>query len=87
MNATEYRQSLDALPFGKRLPGAVYVIDPGDDPRISSLLRITVMELRKRLGIGVEFNLLKFGCGKIAGGNRTIGSWKSTEARGDWRDL
>ena len=60
MNATEYRQSLDALPFGKRLPGAVYVIDPGDDPRISSVLRITVAELRKRLGIGAEFNLLKF---------------------------
>ena len=60
MNATEYRQALDALPYGKRLPGAVYLIDPGDDPRIPSLLRITVAELRKRLEIGAEFNLLKF---------------------------
>ncbi len=60
MNATEYRQALDALPFGKRLPGAVYLIDPGDDQRVPSLLRITVSELRKRLEIGTEFNLLKF---------------------------
>ena len=60
MTATEYRQALDTLPFGKRLPGAVYLIDPGEDPRISSLLRITVAELRKRMEIGMEFNLLKF---------------------------
>ena len=26
MTATEYRHALDALPFGKRLPGAVYII-------------------------------------------------------------
>ena len=60
MNAAEYRQAVDALPYGKRLPGAVYLIDPGDDPGISPLLRITVVELRKRLEIGAEFNLLKF---------------------------
>ena len=60
VTAAEYRQALDALPYGKRLPGAVYLIDPGDDPRIPSLLRITVAELRKRLEIGPDFNLLKF---------------------------
>ena len=60
MTALKYRQALDTLPFGKRLPGAVYLIDPGDDPRIPSFLRITVAELRKRMEIGVEFNLLKF---------------------------
>lgn len=60
MTSIEYRQSLDTLPFGKRLPGAVYLIDPGDDQRIPSLLRITVAELRKRLEIGAGFNLLKF---------------------------
>ncbi len=60
MTTSEYRQSLDLLPFGKRLPGAVYLVDPGDDSRIPSLLRITVAELRKRLNIGAEFNLLKF---------------------------
>ena len=35
MNSGEYRAAIDALPSGKRLPGAVYLIDPGDDPRIS----------------------------------------------------
>ena len=60
MTATEYRQALEAQPFGKRLPGAVYLLDPGDDPRIPALLRITVAELRKRMEIGPEFNLLKF---------------------------
>ena len=60
MTAAEYRLALDALPFGKRLPGAVYLIDPGEDSRIPSLLRITVSELRKRLEIGPEYNLLKF---------------------------
>jgi DNA phosphorothioation-associated putative methyltransferase len=60
MNSGEFRDAIDALPFGKRLPGAVYLIDPGDDPRIPPLLRITTAELRKRLEIGPAFNLLKF---------------------------
>lgn len=60
MTTTEYRQALDVLPFGKRLPGAVYLLDPGADPRTPSLLRITVAELRKRLEISPDFNLLKF---------------------------
>lgn len=60
MTSAEYRLALDALPYGKRLPGAVYLLDPGDDARIPSLLRITVAELRKRLDIPPEFNLLKF---------------------------
>ncbi len=60
MTTAEYRQAIEALPYGKRLPGAVYVVDPGAEPSIPSLLRITAEELRKRLGIGLEFNLLKF---------------------------
>ena len=60
VTATEYRQAIDALPYGKRLPGAVYVMDPGEAPTLPSLLRITVAELRKRLEIGAGFNLLKF---------------------------
>lgn len=60
MTSAEYRQALDALPYGKRLPGAVYLLDPGDDARVPSLLRITIAELRKRLEIGPQFNLLKF---------------------------
>lgn len=60
MTSAEYRQAIDSLPHGKRLPGAVYLIDPGDDARVPSLLRITIAELRKRLDIGPAFNLLKF---------------------------
>jgi len=60
VNTTEYRQALDALPYGKRLLGAVYLIDPRDVSNIPSLLRITVAELRKRLDISSSFNLLKF---------------------------
>lgn len=60
MTASEYREVIHALPYGKRLPGAVYLLDPGDCPEVPFLLRITVAELRKRLEIGVEFNLLKF---------------------------
>ena len=60
VTSAEYRQALDALPYGKRLPGAVYLVDPGDEASIPSLLRVTVSELRKRLEIGFEFNLLKF---------------------------
>ena len=60
MTTTEYRKALDTLPYGKRLPGAVYLLDPVEDSRITSLLRITVAELRKRLEIDLSFNLLKF---------------------------
>lgn len=60
MTAAEYRQALHDLPYGKRLPSAVYLIDPGDVEGIPSLLRITIAELRKRLQIGNEFNILKF---------------------------
>jgi hypothetical protein len=59
VTAAEYRHAIDVLPYGKRLPGAVYLIDPGDDTRIPSLLRVTVAELRRRMDIGAEFNLLK----------------------------
>jgi hypothetical protein len=57
---TEYRLALDTLPFGKRLPGAIDFLVPGEDSRIPSLLRIMVAALRKRMEIGAEFNLLKF---------------------------
>lgn len=49
-----------ALPFGKRLPSALYILDLGDDSRVPSMLRITTAELRSRLKIGSAFNLLKF---------------------------
>ncbi len=61
MNGSEYRGLLEALPYGKRLPGAIYLLDPGTDAKaIPAKLRITVGELRKRLAVGAVFNLLKF---------------------------
>ena len=48
------------MPYGKRLPTAVYLLDL-DDVRVPQLLRATCSELRRRLEIGPEFNLLKFG--------------------------
>jgi DNA phosphorothioation-associated putative methyltransferase len=61
VTSAEYRTALDSLPYGKRLPGAVYLIDPGPEAEaIPSLLRITIAELRKRLEIPGTFNLLKF---------------------------
>jgi hypothetical protein len=44
MNSAEFRAAIDALPFGKRLPGAVYLPEPGDDGRTLSLLRRPVSE-------------------------------------------
>lgn len=61
MKSAEYQSLLDSLPYGKRLPGAVYLLDPGDaSDALPSKLRVTVAELRKRLDIGPDFNLLKF---------------------------
>lgn len=60
LNTSEYREALASLPYGKRLPSAVYVFDLGEDQNVPSVLRITVTELRKRLEIGSDFNLLKF---------------------------
>jgi hypothetical protein len=41
MTAAEYRRALAAVPFGKRLPGAVRIADPGGIARIASQLLIT----------------------------------------------
>lgn len=61
MKSAEYHSLLDSLPYGKRLPGAVYLLDPGDaSADLPPKLRVTVAELRKRLDIGPDFNLLKF---------------------------
>ncbi|MBK1825938.1 DNA phosphorothioation-associated putative methyltransferase [Haloferula rosea] len=60
MNSSEYRTALAALSYGKRLPGALYILDPGEtSERIPQDLLITFSELRRRLEIGPEFNLLK----------------------------
>ena len=59
MNADEYRAAVEALPYGKRLPTAVYLLDLVQPPW-PPLLRISVDELRRRLEISPEFALLKF---------------------------
>lgn len=60
VTSDEYRQAADALPFGKRLPGAVYVLGACIDHQFPAVLRITMEELKRRLAIGPEFNLIKF---------------------------
>jgi|GEM_PF-1571944 len=46
-HSSEYRRNLDALPYGKRLTGAVYLVDPRDEASIPSLLRVTVSKLQE----------------------------------------
>jgi hypothetical protein len=61
VKSAEYQSLLAALPYGTRLPGAIYLLDPGDaSTGLPPKLRVTVAELRKRLDIGPDFNLLKF---------------------------
>ncbi len=51
--------AVDQLPFGKRLPTAVYVLDDPGFP-LPGHLRILVNRLRARLDLEAEFNVLKF---------------------------
>ena len=61
VKAADYKRFVEALPFGKRLPSATYLLDPGESSEgLPAKLRIAVAELRSRLGIGLEFNVLKF---------------------------
>lgn len=59
MKRENYETALAALPYGKRLPGAVYLLDL-QDKRVPSFLRTMTAELRVKLSIGPEFNVLKF---------------------------
>lgn len=47
------------LPFGKKLPGAVYILD-GDDLPVPPELRALLSTLREKLAIAAEFNVVKF---------------------------
>ena len=61
LNAREYRALVDRIAYGKRLPGALYLLNrdlPGD--LIPEPLRVTLSELQRRLEIDPGFNLLKF---------------------------
>jgi hypothetical protein len=59
MNAQEFRQAVEEFPYGKRLPSAVYLLDMPEE-EMPGVLRKVCDELRARLEIGPEFNLLKF---------------------------
>jgi len=46
VTSTDYQSLLAALPYGKRLPGAIYLLDPGDaSADLPPKLRATVDEL------------------------------------------
>jgi DNA phosphorothioation-associated putative methyltransferase len=55
----DYFDAIAALPYGKRLPAAIYLLDP-QNATLPRLLLSTCQELRRRLEIGPAFNLLKF---------------------------
>ena len=59
MQLTEYQQAIASIPFGKRLPTALYVVrDDRSDfgPAMNQLLAQMVIAFQ----IGPEFNVLKF---------------------------
>ena len=59
MDAAAIRSAIEALPYGKRLPTATYVWDESGG-HLPSLLKTVCAELRRRLEVGPEFNLIKF---------------------------
>lgn len=59
MNAHDYSQLISLLPFGKKLPNAIYVYAPTSES-LPIALRALVDTLRKREEIGADFNIIKF---------------------------
>lgn len=59
MVPSEFFTAVSALSYGKRLPSAVYVFDVGID-RLPPKLGELCTDLKSRIGIGSEFNVLKF---------------------------
>ena len=59
MNLLEYQSCLAQIPFGKRLPGALYVVrDEGSD--FGTGLNQLLAQLAVVFEVGPEFNLVKF---------------------------
>jgi len=52
-------EAISLLEFGKKLPTAIYVYDQNGEA-LPFVLRTVCNELRRRLGLGEEFNILKF---------------------------
>jgi len=59
MDLADYQKHVAALAFGKRLPGALYVLR-GDGTRLGEPLDALLETLVKRYEISPEFNVLKF---------------------------
>jgi DNA phosphorothioation-associated putative methyltransferase len=59
MDTNAIRSAIESLSFGKRLPAATYVWDQSGE-HLPPTLRNVCAEMRRRLEIGLEFNLIKF---------------------------
>lgn len=59
MDLAAIRATLGELPYGKRLPTAIYLLDI-EPSHLPLSLGIVCRELRRRFEIGSEFNVLKF---------------------------
>jgi hypothetical protein len=59
-----HQDVIGRLSFGKRLPGAVYVLD-GEGLPIPPELGTVISKLREKLEIGAEFNVLKLSTDRL----------------------
>lgn len=59
MTPSEFFTAVSTLSYGKRLPSAVYVFDLGAE-RLPHKLGALCTELRGKIGISADFNVLKF---------------------------
>jgi len=59
MTLEEYRRQVSSLPYGKRLPNAVYVYRDGDEFP-NPLLAQILAHLIDRFELGEQFNVIKF---------------------------
>src|SRR5580765_7665910 len=59
MEFAEYKSCVEHLPFGKRLPGAVYVLR-GERVTFAEALDALIQRLEAKYEISAEFNVVKF---------------------------
>ena len=59
MDVSAYTGHVQSLGFGKKLPQATYVLAP-DQRDLPKELADVVVRLRGDLGLGADFNVLKF---------------------------
>ncbi|PWU19846.1 MAG: hypothetical protein C5B50_05300 [Verrucomicrobia bacterium] len=59
MELADYRKCVEALPFGKRLPGAVYVLR-GEGVEVREHLEALLDRVVRRFQVSDEFNVIKF---------------------------